>query len=137
MKIKISYSKRTSAVKDAFNSMFPYLRIEFFNIFHGLGEPTSKSHLVSGDVPLDQLNPLIKGGVLTITGDQTVQEIEQVFKEEFGLSIQVFRKQNDVWIETTHTDLLTLDKQNDMGKKAIQTKEREISERLYPDDAAY
>ena len=135
MKIKISYSKKMSAVKDSFHSMFPYLKIEFFDVFHSLGEATSKKHLISGDMSLEQLNPLIKEGIITITGSQTVQEIEQDFKEKFGLSIQVFRKQKDVWIETTHTDLLTLEKQNDMGKKIVQIK-GEVSESWYPDDAA-
>ena len=50
----------------------------------------------------------------------TVTDLEQNFSDVYGLSIQVFRKSGDVWLETTITDGWTLEKQNEQGKMLSQ-----------------
>jgi hypothetical protein len=52
----------------------------------------------------------------------TVNELEQRFKSQFGLNIQVFRKHGKTWIETTVTDNWTLFKQNEEGKTLSELK---------------
>lgn len=42
----------------------------------------------------------------------TVSELEQHFADVYGLSVQVFRKSGEVWLETTTTDNWSLEKQN-------------------------
>ena len=46
----------------------------------------------------------------------TVSDLEQKFAELFGLSVQVFRKSANVWLETTVTDGWTLEEQNRQGE---------------------
>jgi hypothetical protein len=42
----------------------------------------------------------------------TVGELEQSFRDIYGLATQVFRKSGNNWIETTETVDWTLEKQN-------------------------
>ena len=44
-------------------------------------------------------------------------ELEKIFKDQFGLAVQVFRKSGNLWLETTMTDNWTLQQQNNHGKE--------------------
>jgi hypothetical protein len=46
-----------------------------------------------------------------------VSELEELFEEVFGLSVQVFRKSGESWLQTTTTDSWTLNQQNLKGKE--------------------
>jgi len=60
---------------------------------------------------------LLNEANLTIYGQQKVSEVEQLFQDVYGLSVQVFRKSGTIWLETTATDDWTLNKQNDEAKE--------------------
>jgi hypothetical protein len=47
-----------------------------------------------------------------IRADMTVSEFEQLFEKEFGLHVQVYRKDGNAWTETTLSDNLSLREQN-------------------------
>ncbi len=118
MKLEIDYTKKTGTIKQGFNRMFPFLKIEFFNTAHAPGEPTSRDQLIADDTPFGKINGIVKEGSINIHEDDSVAAVEQSFQQKFGLAVQVFRKQNNVWIETTKTDQLTLAEQNEKGKAA-------------------
>lgn len=136
MKLKISYSEKTGKIRRTFNDKFPFLKIEFFNTAHAPGQPTSRNNLVSENIFLGDINPFIKEGTITIAPEEKVAAIEQAFQKNFGLPVQVFRKQNNVWIETTKTDQLTLAEQNEKGKQASVHSETELGDR-YLEDGQY
>jgi len=56
-------------------------------------------------------------GELDIPDTLTVGELENLFMDRFGLSVQVFRRSGNLWLETTMTDNWTLKQQNDHGKE--------------------
>ena len=59
-----------------------------------------------------------KPATLKINEDRTVAEIEKEFFNKFGIAMQVSRKQsNNVWIETSRTDYMTLKRQNEKGRE--------------------
>lgn len=136
MKIKISYSEKTGKIRSTFNSKFPFLKIEFFNKAHAPGQPTSKNNLVSENIFLGEINPFIKEGSIMIGPEEKVATIEQTFQKNFGLPVQIFRKQNNVWIETTKTDQLTLAEQNEKGRSASMPIDTELGDR-YLEDGQY
>jgi hypothetical protein len=92
--------------------------------------------MVADHVYLEEINPLVEDGLLTIKPKDTVTEVEKSF-QEFGLPIQVFRKQKEVWIETTKTDYLSLSEQNEMGKKASTAAVHETIADRYLEDGQY
>lgn len=118
MKLEINYAQKTGTIKQALSKMFPFLKIEFFNTEHAPDEPTSKDHLVHDNMVIGEINGIVKEGSITIHPNDIVAVVEQSFQQKFGLAVQVFRKQNNVWIETTKTDQLTLAEQNEKGKLA-------------------
>ena len=124
-------------IKNAFNKQFRFLKIEFFNAAHKVNEPSRSASLVKGNVELEKINPLIQEGLLTITHRQTVAEVEQSFQQYFGIPVQIFRKQGDVWIETTRTDHLTLMEQNEMGRNASEPIVNEKTGDRYLEDGQY
>ena len=137
MKLKINPTKNSWAIRQTFNMLFPFLKIEFFNSKHISGEATSAKNMITGDRLLGEINPLIKEGFITLHPEDTVAYIEQTFQQEFGLSVQVFRKQHDVWIETTKTDQLTLAEQNEKAKLASAPATRTEPADRYLEDGQY
>ena len=116
MKISITDKKKISAVQKEFSELFPFLKIEFFSKPHGVGSPSSKKIMKSPTKTLGECRTVHTKGVLTITPQNSVAEVEQKFLDMFGLSVQVFRRSGKAWLETTVTDGWTLDKQNKQGE---------------------
>lgn len=109
--IKINGSKKISELQKEFNGIFPYLKLEFFQGKRG-GRPAAFTGLTLKD------NPGKKNyGAIILKEDMKVSELEHLFQELFGLSVQVFRKSGRSWIETTVTDDWTLKQQNEEGKE--------------------
>lgn len=59
-------------------------------------------------------------GNITITPHMTVNNLEQTFGDIYGLSVQVFRKSGNAWLETIETDGLTLEEQNKIGEELVK-----------------
>jgi hypothetical protein len=115
MKMHIHSNDTLEHVQQSFNAEFPYLKLEFFTRPHEKGKPTEKQFMVNVKRTIDSCNPDLKEATVSIPMAMTVQELEEVFQEELGLYIQVFRKSGKVWLETTATDTWTLHKQNEEG----------------------
>lgn len=117
MKITINDHRKIFAIQEEFNGMFPYLKIEFFAKPHKIGAGSPKKQITHGNKTLGECRILHKKGFLTITPNMTVSELEQNFNDIYGLSVQVFRKSGNAWLETTVTDAWTLKEQNKQGEE--------------------
>lgn len=137
MKFEITYSTHTGTIKEAFNRKFPFLRIEFFNKPHEAGEPTPELNRVHDNTMLGNVTGALKEGFINISADNTVAEVEQNFQQQFGLPVQIFRKQKNVWIETTRTDSLTLGVQNEKGREASMPEAHSEPGDRYLEDGQY
>ncbi len=115
MNMLIIDNKKIKTLQDEFNSVFPYLKIEFFSRSHQPGKGSPKSMIKSPDKTLAECR-LLHEGQMSITPSMTVTELEQEFEKIYGLHIQVFRKSGQVWLETSVTDGWTLDMQNKQGE---------------------
>lgn len=102
-----------SQVQREFNHIFPYLKLEFFKHFHTIHGLSPKKDLITADQPLKLKKKTTTP--LEVTEDMPVSALEQIFKDYFGLSAQVFRKSGRSWLETSLTDDWTLKRQNDEG----------------------
>jgi len=117
MNIKITSTTTLTEIKESFNKEFPFLKIEFFRTGHSVGEANAGYDLITENIPVGKLNKDLTAEILSIRPVQSVASLEQAF-QQLGLPIQVFRKQKNVWLETTKTDKLTLFHQNSIGKEA-------------------
>lgn len=122
MEIIITKEKRLSQIQDEFNGMFPFLKLEFYSSFHKAGEGSSTKAVLNNGLRVSDVCNLNNNGSISITGAMKVSELEKKFRDVYGLSVQVFRKSNNLWLQTTITDSWPLSKQN---QNAMEMNEQE------------
>lgn len=110
--MKITNHKAIAEIQKEFASLYPFLKLEFFKNAHNVFEGNSRREMVFRK----EITHLSKEGEILVSDNMTVEQLEQEFKNQFGLNVQVFRKHGNSWIETTVTDNWTLQKQNEEGK---------------------
>lgn len=106
---------KISDIQKLFEKEFPYLKIEFFTQKHQSYEGSPKSQMVDKNTLISKLTD--KSGQIEIHENMTVNEVEKLFEDMFGLHVQVFRKSGRTYLETSVTDNWTLKKQNEVGKE--------------------
>ena len=122
--MKIYSSRKLSELKEEFNASYPFLKLEFFKVPHHDQEPTAKKAMIKADHAVSDISEIVNEGEIAISGSMTVIELEALFRDEFGINVQVFRRSGNVWLETSSTDEMTLDEQNDLGKEKVTPPEQ-------------
>jgi hypothetical protein len=123
--IKITGNTKISSIKEKFNKVFPFLKIEFFSKKHNAYQGTPRSFLVDESMNLNQAFGLQKKGAVLLHENMSVNELEQAFQKTFNIAVQVFRKSGRSWIETSLTDNWSLKHQNEEGKELSSLTNRE------------
>lgn len=122
MIIKISTHTTIKQIQDAFAARFPFLKIEFFIDANADGIFTANEMIKDHDKTISEISKIALSNEVEIHGNHTINELEQLFKTNFGLIAQVFHKRNHTWIVTTTSDKLTLE--------TLNTKAEEVSKPL-------
>lgn len=117
MTLHIHKERLISELQREFNESYPYLKIELFAGRHGYQEGSSSGGRLPRQMPLKYFAQHIPEGSIEVNDAMSVHELEQVFRDRFGLNLQVFRKSGNLWLETTVTDSWSLKQQNDHGRE--------------------
>jgi hypothetical protein len=132
MKFILSPETQIGAIKQKFNDEFPFLKIEFFTHLHPSDQLSLPSDMISSATELSKISAFRGKRVLNISELLTVKNFEDWFKNELNISVQVFRKSNQQWLQTSKTDEWTLKRQNDIGKEMSQAEQhQQIEENDY------
>jgi hypothetical protein len=117
MTIQLTPERLIEDIQKDFAYVFPYLKIEFFR--KGTRYRQTKERTIT--IPITQtLGSVFKNnrrGKLIISESMTVSELEKLCDEQFGISIQVYRRSGTLWLETSMTDSWTIQQQNDRGSE--------------------
>lgn len=116
MKITVHYSTKTGTIKQAFSKIFPYLKIEFVKNETNLNSETKFNNTILHNRFLGEINENLRQGIIQIKSDDKPASLEQSFRQQFGLPIQVYRKQKKQWILAVSPGDLTLYQQNEIAK---------------------
>lgn len=116
--MKIQQQSTVQNIFDQFSTVFPYLKLEIYRKGHQDSEGSKSEDLISHNTFLKEINPDLIDKTFNIDHDMTVTEFEKMMEDEFCLNIQVFRKSNALWLQTTTTDHWTLRKQNEKGHRS-------------------
>jgi len=116
MKLHIDDNKTIEEIQTEFINVFKYIKIEFFSKAHKSGEGSAKEYLLEHTKKLGEIRTKHTEGDIIITPTMLVSEVETIFEDSFGIHAQIFRKQNNVWLETTNSDSWTLAKQIETGE---------------------
>ena len=129
MKLQINKSTTITEIQTEFSKLFPFLKIEFFTRpREANGSLWSKYMVFNHNKKMDEIGQIkTDKNAIEITSLTTVNDFEQQLQDEFGLSVQVFRKSMGSWIATTESDSWTFAVQNEKGKEAATN----IAEMLY------
>jgi hypothetical protein len=111
----IDLNAKLSEIQIEFNSHFPFLKIEFFKVPHKIGQGLKKDLIINSNKLVKDCSTVKKGGVIEFNAVTPVSDLETKFFKDYKLSVQVFRKAGNVWLETTATDSWTLTQQNEVG----------------------
>ena len=122
MLLHIGPDRVINDIQKEFNKMFPYLKIEFFNNRSFSPNKFAAKQLFNPERKIGESHRAVKNGTIEINDDMKVQDLENIFKDQFTLAVQVFRKSGTIWLETTMTDNWTLKKQNNHGKELSTTR---------------
>ena len=115
--MKVEKNITVRELKNSFVRLYPYLSLKVYSEFHGHSEGSPKSKEVDDSIMLGDVNTKLVPGEIVISDSLTVDRVETIFKDNFGLSVQVFRKSGDIWLQTTSTDKWTLERQNSRGQE--------------------
>ena len=115
MNIIIEKGSLVECAQVQFNKRYPFLELKFFKK-HSTGRSFLTSEYPSEEY-LEDIPGFVGSAVINISSDRTVKELEQEFKDQVGLTAQIFRRAGNVWIETTVTNNWTLEKQNNEGEQ--------------------
>ena len=96
------------------------MKLEFYRKGHSKqsGSPSEEQlpiNTIFSDIGLD-----FPDTDLQINGDMAVQALENAFEKKLGLHVQIFRRSNALWLQTSATDQWSLDKQNTKGLHSVQ-----------------
>lgn len=113
--IIIKDDKTLIEIKQAFNSHFPHLKIEFFSVKHLEDEASPRNALFDDKMLLKDIRKNHHEGELSIDGHLKTTSFEQMFYDKFGVTVQVYRKSGNLWLQTIVTDNWTLAEQERKG----------------------
>ena len=130
MRIELSPNRKLTELKKDFNTLFSFLKLEFYANAHKDFELSNHADLLDDDLVLSEIGFTQNGSVFYEFSDNTtVKEMEQYWKTELGLNIQVFKFFAGVWIETSKTDHWSLRQQSEMCGSASDPNEIFTSEK--------
>ncbi len=116
MKLHIDQESRIRNIQNEFNEVYPFLKIEFFKDSFSKKKPSQKAEKINPGEKVKLVDRLTGHDKIDISKQRTVAQIEEDFKEFFGLKVELYRKSGNSWIETSLTDNWTLEQQNSEGE---------------------
>lgn len=125
MKIEIASSKTIKEIQDEFSHEFPYLALHFFGLRSVATDLFSKENKIeNANQTLGELYVLEHAGAIEVHGDVKVDTLENQFLDEFNISVQLYRKSGNLWLQTIETNHWTLSEQNLEGEEMDRNVEK-------------
>ena len=115
-------------IQEHFSECFPHLKIEVYSTPHHWQKGSLQKDMVSPKSLIGDIRKNHSGGIMEIKSSDKVGDVEKKLKKMFDLNVQIFRKENDCWIQTTSTDVFTLGREAELTKKSKTTLVDKIKE---------
>jgi hypothetical protein len=122
MHLHIAPNRFIGEIQKEFNEAFLFLKIEFFKTRSFSRLDFMAHQIIPSQRKIGEGQQAITDGNIEIREEMKVMELEKIFKDQFSLAAQVFRKSGNLWLETTMTDNWTLQQQNDHGQEISTVK---------------
>jgi len=118
MKMHIKSETTVADLQNEFKKVYPFLKIEFYGKPHAEKKLSAKKDKIISVKRISELGKSFKEGSVDISKHRTVAQLEKDFYKKFGVALQVLRRSQNTWIETSFTDNRTLEMQNTGGESS-------------------
>lgn len=118
--MRISKERTIAELQQDFQASFPGLQLRFYRRQHAEHEGSPKRSQYPATMALGALNQNLEAGDIELNGQSSVANFEGELERRFALHAQVFRRSNNLWLQTTSTDDWSLETQNRKGLHSIQ-----------------
>ena len=108
MIFEIDDSKKIGDLQDKFSRCFPLLKLEFCKKKHGWQDTCTGTEFLGSELELKNIRKNHAPGTLEIKSWNKVGEVETAFYRKSGLSVQIFYKSGEQWLQTGKDDNVTL-----------------------------
>ena len=119
MQLHITSDNTIAEIQKEFHRIYSFLKIEFYSEPHKAGELSREKYRIAHDKKISEVGKKSVSQVFEWKAETTVKAFEMGLFEICGLSVQVFRKSVNVWLETSITDKWTLEKQNQEARLMV------------------
>ncbi len=120
MILEIEHNTTVGDLQKHFSSSFPFLKLTIYKDVGRADHTHKMSEITDSKLLVNQFRKRLDDVFLEIHYWQQIKTVVKIFHDKAGLTIHIKRKQGEHWIETNGTDQLTLEEQNDIGRKATQ-----------------
>jgi uncharacterized protein YdhG (YjbR/CyaY superfamily) len=126
MDITITDDHTIAEVQSTFAEKFPFLKLVFFQTpAEDSNHYPEKNMIKDVNKTLREVRHRHTSGHVSINGHLKAETLEDLFRELYGLNVQVFRKSGNAWLKTTTTDDRTLAELNRLGEEMSESMPRE------------
>ncbi len=112
----ISKESQVRDLQNEFQSLFPYLKIEFYKDHQTSVIPAGRFETINPSSNLSLLRKIKEPVKIDFNSSNKVSEVKAQLKTMLDLNTLIFRKSGSHWIETSLTQDWTLQQQNEEGK---------------------
>ena len=116
MVLTIDNSRRIEDLQREFSREFPFLRMEFYDRDLVSNDVANCKRAKDGSKYLSDCGVSFTHDTVHVEPTMTVRELEHVFRDKYGLVMEVYRQSGTVWLKTMLTDEWTLSFQNEQGR---------------------
>ncbi len=118
MHIEINDQTRLNDIGEVFSDFYPFLQLQFYRKQHKKYEASAENDLLPAESVVSDSRKTHVSGLLEILPSYKTADVENEFRERFGLSVQVLRKEKEGWVQTTGMDDFTLKELNELGRNS-------------------
>lgn len=115
--ITIHGQRKVFAVREEFSRAFPDLKLEFHARPHTSDGPDPPNLVRNSSTEIKDCRTRSNDGTMTITLGMTIGELQEYFRNSFGLEVEVFFRTGTEWAPAD--SLASLEKLSSAGQDAI------------------
>jgi hypothetical protein len=118
MHLEINDKTLLGDIQKTFSDYYTYLSLAFFRDQHKKYEASDEAHRLSPGLTVGEVRNTHVSTLIEIRPSYHVADVEREFMLKLGLSVQVLKKENERWEQTTGLDNLSLHDLNILGRNA-------------------
>jgi hypothetical protein len=118
MHLEINDNTRLGEIQKIFSDHYAWLSLAFYRDRHKKYEASDEALRLSPDKTVGEVRNTHVSTLIEIQPSYHVADVEREFMLMAGLSVQVLKKENERWEQTTGLDNLSLHDLNILGRNA-------------------